>query len=29
MLALTARWAHNILLASSGVMTIALLVWTT
>ena len=27
MLALIARWAHNVLLASFGLLTIALVVW--
>jgi hypothetical protein len=27
MLSLTARWAHNVLLASMGLITIALVVW--
>jgi hypothetical protein len=29
MLALIARWTHNVLLASFGLLTIALVMWTT
>jgi hypothetical protein len=29
MLALMARWAHNVLLAAMGLLTIALVVWAT
>jgi hypothetical protein len=29
MLGLIARWAHNVLLASMGLLTIALVVWAT
>jgi hypothetical protein len=29
MLALMARWAHNVLLAATGLLTIALVVWAT
>jgi hypothetical protein len=29
MLAHIARWAHNVLLASTGLLTIALVVWAT
>jgi hypothetical protein len=29
MLSLTARWAHNLLLASMGLITIAFVVWAT